>query len=256
MSHGIELRHHTGEAIATIVIDRPEKRNAITVAGRKEIERLFAQLEQDGAVRAVIVKGAGDIFTAGGDIAGFLETSVGDHIDWGEDVAAAERFSRPVIAAVDGFCFGAGLELALSCDIRVCTPRAEFAFPEVRLGMMPGSGGTQRLARLIGLGRAKDVILTGDRVPAQRALEWGIITRVVEPDELDLAAQRLAEQIAAFAPLAVRTIKSVMNDGRDAPMAAAIQMERKAYAWLRATEDYQEGARAFLEKRKPAFKGQ
>src|SRR5216683_708939 len=162
---------------------------------------------------------------------------------------------KPVIAAIDGYTMGAGLELAVACDFRVATLRSEFAFPEVRLGMIPGSGGTQRAVRLMGMTRAKLFMMTGQRISAERAEAWGLITQVVPDDGLDAAVQALAGELAERAPLALRTLKMVLNRGADAPLETALELERKAYAWLRSTHDYAEGVTSFLEKCPPKYTG-
>ena len=151
---------------------------------------------------------------------------------------------------------GAGLELAVACDFRIATGRSEFAFPEVRLGMIPGSGGTQRAMRLMGsITRAKLFIMTGQRIKGPQAEAWGLISRCVAPEEFDKAVGELAGQLAELAPLAIRTLKTVLNRGIEAPLETALELERKAYAWLRSTHDYQEGVRAFAEKRPPKYIG-
>jgi 2-oxoglutaroyl-CoA hydrolase len=170
-------------------------------------------------------------------------------------VSAPERCRKPVIAAIDGYTMGAGLELAVACDFRVATLRSEFAFPEVRLGMIPGSGGTQRAIRLIGMTRGKLFMMTGQRIPAERAEAWGLITQCVADDGLPAALGALATELAERAPLALRTLKTVLNRGAEAPLETALELERKAYAWLRSTHDYEEGVKSFLEKRPPAFRG-
>ena len=160
-----------------------------------------------------------------------------------------------MVAAIDGYSMGAGLELALSCDLRMATTRSEFAFPEIRLGMIPGSGGTQRALRLIGMTRAKLFMMTGQRIPAALAEQWGLITRAVAPDEFEATLTALTRQLAEQPPLALRTLKTVLNRGAEAPLETALELERKAYAWLRSTRDYEEGVKAFLEKRPPTFTG-
>ncbi len=242
--------------VATIWIDRQAKMNTMTVAMRNELPALFRDLDADDTVRVVVVRGAGGrAFSAGGDVAEFLTLAPADLEEWGDTLSSAERCRKPVIAAIDGYTMGAGLELALACDFRVATQRSEFAFPEVRLGMIPGSGGTQRALRLIGMTRAKLFMMTGQRIPAQRAEAWGLITQAVADGQLDEAVRTLAGELAEKAPLALRTLKVVLNRGADAPLETALELERKAYAWLRSTGDYEEGVRAFLEKRPPKYTG-
>jgi enoyl-CoA hydratase/carnithine racemase len=242
--------------VATIWIDRQPKMNTMTVAMRNEFPGIFQVLEGDDEVRVVVVRGAGGkAFSAGGDVAEFLTLAPADLELWGDTLTAAERCRKPVIAAIDGYTMGAGLELAVACDFRVATLRSEFAFPEVRLGMIPGSGGTQRAMRLIGMTRAKLFMMTGQRISAERAEAWGLITQAVANDKLDEAVGALAGELAERAPLALRTLKMVLNRGADAPLDTALELERKAYAWLRSTHDYEEGVRSFLDKRPPKYRG-
>src|SRR5438552_9842155 len=250
------LRVERKGPVATLWIDRQPKMNTMTVAMRNEFPGIFAGLEADEGVRVVVIRGAGGkAFSAGGDVAEFLTLAPADLELWGDTLSWAERCRKPVIAAIDGYAMGAGLELALACDFRIATRRSEFAFPEVRLGMIPGSGGTQRALRLIGMTRAKLFMLTGQRVSAERAEAWGLITQAVADDGLDAAVQTLADELASRPPLALRTLKMVLNRGAEAPLETALELERKAYAWLRSTHDYEEGVRAFLEKRTPEYRG-
>ena len=243
-------------AVATVWIDRQAKMNTMTVAMRNEFPGIFAALDAEEGVRVVVMRGAGDkAFSAGGDVGEFLSLAPADLEQWGDTLTAAERCRKPVVAAIDGYTMGAGLELALACDFRVATRRSEFAFPEVRLGMIPGSGGTQRALRLIGMTRAKLFMMTGQRITAERAEAWGLITEAVADDTLDAAVGTLVGELAGRAPLALRTLKLVLNRGADAPLETALELERKAYAWLRSTGDYAEGVTAFLEKRPPRYTG-
>jgi 2-oxoglutaroyl-CoA hydrolase len=250
------LRVERRGPVATLWIDRQPKMNTMTVAMREEFPAIFRELDADDGVRVVVVRGAGGrAFSAGGDVAEFLTLAPADLEQWGDTVSAAERCRKPVIAAVDGFAMGAGLELALACDFRIATARSEFAFPEVRLGMIPGSGGTQRAMRLIGMTRAKFFTMTGQRITAERAEAWGLITQAVPNDGLDQAVDGLARELSDKPPLALRTLKTVLNKGADAALETALELERKAYAWLRSTHDYEEGVRSFLEKRPPKYEG-
>jgi enoyl-CoA hydratase/carnithine racemase len=254
MSEFLKVERHG--AAATIWIDRQPKMNTMTVAMRNEFPAIFASLDGDDAVRVVVVRGAGgQAFSAGGDVAEFLTLAPADLELWGDTLTWAERCRKPVVAAIDGFTMGAGLELALACDFRIATRRSEFAFPEVRLGMIPGSGGTQRATRLIGMTRAKLFMMTGQRIGAERAEAWGLITQCVADDGLDAALAALVKELAERPPLALRTLKMVLNRGAEAPLETALELERKAYAWLRSTHDYQEGVTSFLEKRPPKYTG-
>ena len=250
------LRVERKDAIATLWIDRQPKMNTMTVAMRNEFPGIFRDLDGDDDVRVIIIRGAGGkAFSAGGDVAEFLTLSPADLEQWGDTLTSAERCRKPVIAAIDGFTMGAGLELALACDFRIATMRSEFAFPEVRLGMIPGSGGTQRALRLMGMTRGKLFMMTGQRIPADKAETWGLITQAVPNDGLDAPVAALAKELADKAPLALRTLKMVLNRGADAPLDTALELERKSYAWLRSTHDYEEGVRSFLEKRPPKYTG-
>jgi len=250
------LRVERQAAVATLWIDRQPKMNTMTVAMRNELPDIFRDFDRDAGVRVVVIRGAGgQAFSAGGDVAEFLTLAPADLELWGDTLTAAERCRKPVIAAIDGYTMGAGLELAVACDFRIATLRSEFAFPEVRLGMIPGSGGTQRAMRLIGMTRAKLFMMTGQRIAAERAEAWGLITQAVANDGLDAAVGALASELAEKAPLALRTLKMVLNRGADAPLDTALELERKAYAWLRSTHDYEEGVRSFLDKRPPKYQG-
>lgn len=246
-----------GRGVARLVIDHPAKMNRVTMPMRDQISDLFRVLEKDGRARVVIIRGAGEqAFTAGGDIASFMKTHPGPLSLLHENVAAPERFPGLVIAEIDGYCFGVGLEIALACDFRVATSRAQFALPEVGLGMIPGSGGTQRVARLVGLTRAKDMILRSRRVPAAEAHGWGLITQVVEPEELNSAVDALVSELLDQPRLALEHAKRVLNLGQDVPLETALQMEGYAYGMLRGTADFAEGVRAFVEKREPEYRGE
>jgi 2-oxoglutaroyl-CoA hydrolase len=247
-------RSHNGRVADVTLSHGPY--TVITWEMRQLMAERFAEIDRDHDVRVVVIRSDGEHFSSGGDIAGFMEVDPVDFTDLGHNVTAPARSTKPVVVAVDGYCFGVGLELALSCDIRLATERSRFALPEMNLGMIPGSGGTQRLARLIGLSRAKFHILTATRIKAQQALEWGLVAELY-PDRaaLDEGTEKLVSKLIGFSPAALRTGKEVLDRGSDGPLYTGIELERKAYSMLRATQDFAEGVKAFGEKRKPTFTG-
>jgi 2-oxoglutaroyl-CoA hydrolase len=247
-------RSHEGH-VANLTLEHG-RYNIVTFEMRRRVAECFAEIDADPEVRAVVVRGAGEHFTSGGDIAGFMEVDPIDFTDLGHDVTAATRSPKPVIAAVDGYCFGVGFEIFLSTDIRFATARSEFALPEMRLGMIPGSGGTQRLARHIGLSRAKYHILTATRIAATQARDWGLLATVAaDRDGLDAEVERTVQTLLGFSPVALRTAKEVLDRGVDGPLATGVELERKAYAMLRSTSDFAEGVAAFNERRPAKFTG-
>jgi 2-oxoglutaroyl-CoA hydrolase len=250
---GFRVERDEARGVATITLDVPGKLNRVSMAARDELGRVFDELDRDEEIRAVVLTGEGGTFTAGGDVGGFLEAEPETLSRLARNVAAPERSPKPVIAKLRGYAFGVGLELALACDFRVASDDVELALPEIKLGMIPGSGGTQRLARLIGLGRAKDVILRGRRIPAEEALTLGLVTEIAPPDELDAAVDRLLEELSALSPLALATAKRILNHAYDGPLALGLELEGLAYGLLRSTHDFREGVEAFLEKRPPRF---
>jgi len=252
-----------GDGIAWITLNRPERMNAIGASTKPELEKaLFEHAARDDAVRCIVITGAGErAFCAGADIvdrAGERPTTPELHIAqrWTHDLfRRIETFEKPTIAAINGVAVGGGLEIALCCDIRIAASHARLGLPEVKLGALPAAGGTQRLPRLIGEGRAKELLLTGDLVLADAALAMGLVNRVVERESLREQTAQLAGRIAARAPLAVRFIKQVVNNGLQVGLDAGLEYERFAAAILATTEDRHEGFLSFVEKRDPVFKG-
>jgi 2-oxoglutaroyl-CoA hydrolase len=250
------FRVERADGVATLTLDVPGKLNRVSMTARDQLASVFAELERDDAVRFVVLTGAGGAFTAGGDIAGFLERSPWQVSQLARNVAAPERCQKPVIARLEGYVFGVGLELALACDFRLAAEDVQLGLPEVTIGMIPGSGGTQRLARLVGLGRAKDIVLRGRRVHAEEALALGLVTEVVPADGLDEAVGRLVEELSRHSPLALAMAKRVLNTAYDGPLHTGLELEGLAYGLLRQTHDFREGVEAFGEKRRPEFTGE
>ncbi len=255
------VRLEVDGAVATITIARSDAMNAVNDAVRVGLVSACAAAADDPAIRAVLIRAEGErSFCVGADIKetrrelsqAEMRAPPSDR-DYTSAIAA---MTKPVICAIHGFCLGAGLEIALACDIRIATREASFGLPEVNLGLIPGAGGTQRLSRLIGLGRALDMMLTGERVGAERALQLGLVTRLVDDREsLDGMALSLAHQLSTKAPLAVRYLKEAVHAGLDGSLATGLARERDLFAILRATEDSREAAEAFKAKRSAVFVG-
>jgi 2-oxoglutaroyl-CoA hydrolase len=239
---------------ARITLDVPGKFNRVTMLAREQLRQVFEELDADEGVRFVVLAGAGGSFTAGGDIAGFLRASPWTVSRLAHNVAAPERCRKPVIAALQGYVFGVGLELALACDFRVAAPDVQLALPEATIGMIPGSGGTQRLTRLIGLGRAKDAIMRGRRIGAEEAHGLGLVTEVA--DDVDAAAASLCDELRRLSPLSLAMAKRVLNLAYEGPLQLGLEVEGLAYGLLQQTHDFREGVDAFVNKRKPEFTGE
>jgi enoyl-CoA hydratase len=247
-------------AVFHVTIDRQDKLNALNRAVLEELSRVFATARDNSEIRVVVMTGAGSrAFVAGADIAEIrqLDREGGERMArQGYDLALSiQNLGKPVIAAVNGYALGGGCELALACSIRIASSNALFGLPEIKLGLMPGFGGTQRLARLIGRGLALEMALTGEPVDALKAKELGLISLVVEPEELEGTVNKLADKLARSAPHAMRGVLNAINLGSDLPLEDGLQMEIDLFADLFDTQDMREGTAAFLEKRKPEFIG-
>lgn len=246
------------DGVAVVTINRPEVRNAISRQVLADLREVLADLRHDDAVGVVVFTGAGDkAFVAGADIGQLqhytMHTALESEMQRVYD--DIEAFDKPTIAAVNGYALGGGCELAMSCDIRVAADTARFGLPETTLSVLPGAGGTQRLARLVGTGRAIELILTGRVLPAGEALDYGLVTSVVPGEDLLDTARQVAGLILAKGPLAVRLAKLVVRTGMDADQRTGLVVERLAQALLYTSDDKREGAEAFLAKRQPAFTG-
>lgn len=248
------------EGIGIVTINRPKVLNALNCATITEIEALFSELAKNKSVKVVIVTGSGEkSFVAGADIAEMQKMTAVEGRDWGKLGQAAfnrvENLPQPVIAAVNGFALGGGCELAMACDIRIASEKAKFGQPEVSLGIPPGFGGTQRLPRLVGKGRAKELLFTGDMIDAQEAYRIGLVNKVVKPEELIDAAREIARKILQRGEIAVKVCKAAVNEGLDMDLDSGLAYEAEVFGLCFATEDQKEGMTAFLEKRKANFKG-
>src|SRR5205085_313108 len=220
-----------------------------------QLRLVFEALDEETRVRIVVLRAMGEHFSSGGNIRGFLEASP-EHVSklaW--NIAAPARCSKPVIAANRGYCFGVGFELSLACDFRIASETCFYALPEQRLGQIPGSGGSARLQKIIGITRTKDIVMRSRRIPAQQAYDWGIATELVADKELEAATDSLVDELRAFSPLAQRTAKKLLNDTEDAMLSTAIELEGHCYSRLRQSDDFKEGVEAFHGKRPANLKG-
>jgi enoyl-CoA hydratase len=248
------------DSVAIVRLNRPEKFNALSREMIVALSEIFTNFESQSELRAVILTGAGETaFCAGTDINELSQVNEDDARKVSERGQALcnqiESCAVPVIAAINGIAAGGGCELALACHLRLASANARFSLPETKLGIIPGYGGTQRLAREIGNGRASEMMLTGRAVEAEEALQIGLINRVANPNELLTEAEALAREISRLAPLAIRACLKAVTLGSDLPLAEGLALEAELFAALFATQDMREGTRAFLEKRAPVFKG-
>lgn len=248
------------DGIATITVNRPDKLNALNAAVIEDLGQAINAVAADPAARAVILTGAGEkAFVAGadiGEIAGQTPAAGKTRSLRGQEVFRRfEAIRKPVVAAVNGFCLGGGCELAMACHMRIASERARFGQPEVKLGIGPGYGGTVRLPRLVGRGRALELLLTGEMIDAQEAWRIGLVNRVVPADQLLPEAEKLLGTVLAQGPLAVATVLEAVDAGQDMTAAQALLLEANHFGLLSSTEDKQEGMRAFLEKRPARFQG-
>ena len=245
------------EGVARLTLNRPEVRNALSMQVREQLGARFAELGADAGTHAIILTGGAQVFAAGADIRDMVERGAAEmmlrrtHVHW----QAITDCPKPIIAAVNGYALGGGCELAMHCDIIIAGENASFGQPEIRVGIMPGAGGTQRLTRAIGKFQAMKMLLTGKSISGREAWALGLASEVVADELVQQAALDMAISIAAMPPLAVMQIKEVVRAGQDAPLEAALMLERKAFQLLFDTEDQKEGMRAFLEKRKPRYVG-
>lgn len=248
------------EGIGFVTINRPNKLNALNIETIKELEELFTQLKNNQEVKAVIITGAGEkAFVAGADIQELSKLDMKKGKEYslkGQRVFnLIENLGKPVIAAVNGYALGGGTELALACHIRIASEKAMFGQPEVKLGLIPGYGGTQRLARLVGKGRALEIILTGDMVIAEQAFQIGLVNKVVPPEELLTVCKNIAKKMMNNSPIAIKYAIEAVNNGLEKDLEEGLKIEAELFGMVCGTEDSKEGTKAFLEKRNPTFKG-
>jgi 2-oxoglutaroyl-CoA hydrolase len=239
---------------ANIVLDRAPM-NTISMAQRDQLRKAFEALDEDDRVRVIVLRAMGEHFSSGGYIRGFLDASPENVSKLAWNIAAPARCAKPVIAANRGYTFGVGFEISLACDFRIVSESCFYALPEQKLGQIPGSGGSARLQKIVGVTRTKDIVMRSRRIPGPQAYDWGIATECVADADLEAATDRLVDELRAFSPIAQRTAKKLLNDTEDASLSIAIELEGHCYSRLRQSDDFREGVEAFHEKRAPKFRG-
>jgi 2-oxoglutaroyl-CoA hydrolase len=251
---GFRVEIDPGRERADIILDRPPL-NVIEMPQRDQLRLVFESLDDDPQVRVIVLRAVGEHFSSGGNIRGFLEATP-EHVSklaW--NIAAPARCAKPVIAANRGYCFGVGFEISLACDFRIVSETCFYALPEQRLGQIPGSGGSARLQKIVGIARTKDIVMRSKRITARQALDWGIATECVGDGELEAATDALVDELRTFSPLAQRTAKKLLNDTEDSTLSVAIELEGHCYSRLRQSDDFREGVEAFHGKRRAKFSG-
>src|SRR5471032_669206 len=239
---------------ADIILHRPPL-NVISMHARDQLRLVFEALDENENVRVIVLRAVGEHFSSGGNIKGFMEASP-EHVSklaW--NMAAPARCSKPVIAANRGYAFGVGFEVSLACDFRIVSETCFYALPEQKLGQIPGSGGSARLQKIVGITRTKDIVMRSKRIPAKQALDWWIATECVPDAKLEAATDALADELLSFSPLAQRTAKKLLNDTEDSTLSIAIELEGHCYSRLRQSDDFREDVEAFHSKRPSKFKG-
>ena len=252
--NGFRVEIDAARQRADVILDRPPL-NVIEMPQRDQLRLTFEALDEDARVRVIVLRALGEHFSSGGNIRGFLEASpeLVSRLAW--NIAAPARCSKPVIAANRGYCFGVGFEISLACDFRIASETCQYALPEQRLGQIPGSGGSARLQKMIGITRTKDIVMRSKRIPGRQAYEWGVASECVADDRLEAATDALVDELCAFSPIAQRTAKKLLNDTEDATLSIAIELEGHCYSRLRQSDDFKEGVEAFHAKRKASFTG-
>ncbi|MDP6407578.1 MAG: enoyl-CoA hydratase/isomerase family protein [Alphaproteobacteria bacterium] len=252
---GLRVEVDTERKIGYLILDRPPL-NVVSFKGRAQIRAIIEAFDEDDDVGVVVIRGAGGVFSSGGDVKRFPEIPKNKMSDLADNIGAPERCSKPVIAAIEKYALGVGFELSLACDFRFATEESLVGLPEVTIGQMPGSGGSVRIVRMIGLTKAKDIVMLGKRLPAGEARDVGLITQVVQNAEaLDELIHDYAAKLNALAPISLRALKRVLNAASDTSLKVALEVEGHSYEKLRWTEDYMEGINAFSERRKADYKG-
>jgi 2-oxoglutaroyl-CoA hydrolase len=251
---GFRVEIDSANERADVVLDRPPL-NVISMPQRDQLRLAFEALDADARVRIIVLRAVGEHFSSGGNIRGFIEASPEHVSKLAFNIAAPARCAKPLIAANRGYCFGVGFELSLACDFRLVSESCLYSLPEQRLGQIPGSGGSARLQKIVGITRTKDIVMRSKRISGRQAYDWGIATECVADDKLEAATAALVEELRSFSPLAQRTAKKLLNDTEDSSLSIAIELEGHCYSRLRTSEDFREGVEAFHAKRPAKFRG-
>jgi 2-oxoglutaroyl-CoA hydrolase len=252
--NGFKVELTADKQRADIILHRPPL-NVIEMPQRDQLRLVFESLDEDPRVRVIVLRAIGEHFSSGGNIKGFLEATP-EHVSklaW--NIAAPARCGKPVIVANRGYCFGVGFEISLACDFRIVSETCFYALPEQKLGQIPGSGGSARLQKIVGITRTKDIVMRSKRISGKHALDWGIATECVPDAKLEAATDALVDELLTFSPLAQRTAKKLLNDTEDSTLTIAIELEGHCYSRLRQSDDFREGVEAFHAKRPATFKG-
>lgn len=253
---GLRVEIDKDKKVGHLILDNPPL-NIVSYTARSQINAIIHEMGHDDDVAVIVIRGANGVYTSGGDVRGFFDVPRDGMSDLATNIAAPNHCPKPVICVMEKYAFGVGFELALACDFRLATKDTLVALPEVSIGQMPGSGGTHRLANIIGMTRAKRMIYLGERIPGDIAYEWGILTNVADDTAaLDEMVESYCKKLAASSPLALKTVKRVLNTTYDTSLETGLELEGQAYEKLRTSHDYKEGAEAFFNKRKAEYKGE
>jgi 2-oxoglutaroyl-CoA hydrolase len=252
---GFRVEVNNEESRGDIILSRSPL-NVIQYSQRIKMAEAMRELDKNENVRVVVLRADGTHFSSGGNIEGFMNETPETLTMLAQNVMTPEKIRKPVIASIQGYCFGVGFEFSLACDFRIVTRCAQLSLPEMKIGMIPGSGGSVRLSRMIGLSRVKDMIMRGKRISGEEAYNYGLASEVVEINDLENATRNLVKELCLVSPLAQRAIKTVLNASQDAPLHVAIELEGETYGRLRSSSDFKEGVKSFVEKRKPVYTGQ
>jgi 2-oxoglutaroyl-CoA hydrolase len=252
---GFRVEVNNEESRGDIILSRSPL-NVIQYSQRIKMAEAMRELDKNENVRVVVLRADGTHFSSGGNIEGFMNETPETLTMLAQNVMTPEKIRKPVIASIQGYCFGVGFEFSLACDFRIVTRCAQLSLPEIKIGMIPGSGGSVRLSRMIGLSRVKDMIMRGKRISGEEAYNYGLASEVVEINDLENATRNLVKELCLVSPLAQRAIKTVLNASQDAPLHVAIELEGETYGRLRSSSDFKEGVKSFVEKRKPVYTGQ